>query len=225
MVEQPQMRTFRAINRNNQAIEAVNLSNFRTAQADPSASVVAGSLLSNLLSNLEMPVNVGVDINIDGNEAIEQILNSFRYQKNFNSLIINRTNEKLRRVGAFNQVGQWPFIDVEPKTVASRDFEGGTGGDAAMAANYKIGNAYFQFAISYPYLQFIPIPGFEEAAIGLGKTQESDNEPAESVFNNTHTAGDKTLTRPDYEVRALMTQEGNGDNNKLIWVFEVYYAQ
>ena len=209
-------------NRNN----SVNLNpiNPSVSTIDPTSTAAFIEALNSAAEIGEIITNLPISgsININANEAYEQILRSFRNVKNFNALIINKTNEDLIRVGSYNEVAIWPLSDIEAMTARKEDFEGGLGRDAAIAANYKIGNRYFQFAISFPYLQVVPL--IEQVAIGLENQQRGGNTPAKDLFKNTHTPDDKHRTASPYKARALMTQQGHGDDNKIIWIFEVSYA-
>lgn len=159
------------------------------------------------------PVRVEIKTSIDLNTTWEQIKDTFTFSQKFNIVIINKTNNKLKRVGAYNGSSNWPIGDVEGETAATLDFQGSVPlGTAAIAANYKLENEdiYFQFGASWPY--------FRSRGIGLDKFNDTGNRPAEKLFENLPNPNDKNTQVLGYKGRAFIAQDGD---NTIIWVFEV----
>ncbi|MEH2460482.1 hypothetical protein [Nostoc sp.] len=166
---------------------------------------------SNLHSNAHA---APLPISIDVNQTVDQILNNISFKTKFNILVINKTGGTLRRVGAYNDSGNWPVGDIESNTALPVEFEGNSITNSfSIASNYKINNGkYSQFVATWPTIG--------SRKIGLAAINQEGNGPAKSAWENTNDKNDKALNNSPYQARAFITGKGSS----VVWVYEVTQA-
>lgn len=156
---------------------------------------------------------MSASVAIDVNKTIDQILGNISFKTKFNLLIINKTGGPLKRVGTYNDSGNWPIGDIETGEARLEDsgFQGNSVTNSfSFASNYKTADGkYFQFVATWPTIG--------SRKIGLGAINQEGNDPAKAAWDNTNDSNDKAVDNPPYTARAFMTTKGDS----VVWVYEV----
>jgi hypothetical protein len=149
-------------------------------------------------------------VKVSANQTIAEILNSISFTGKFNILVINKTENPLRRVGAYHESGIWPIVDIEPNTAQADKI---TASDSfSTACNYE---ASSRIGIYFQFVAISPIIGSQK--IGLSGMNQSGNGPARSAWDRTDDRNDKLVNNNSYEARASLQKK----DSSLIWVYEV----
>ncbi|MEB3826239.1 hypothetical protein [Phormidium sp. CCY1219] len=115
----------------------------------------------------------------------------------FSFIIRNNTEALLKRTGAVNDSGAWPFEDIEPKTVVAKFLKAKS---FSFAAKYALPHREICIGCSYPLV------GYKKVAM------EWSADP-KITWDNMSNGEDKSA---DENRAYIMQKDGN-----YIWVFEV----
>lgn len=150
-------------------------------------------------------------VKIDVNKTIDQILNMMSFKTKFNIVVVNKTENNLTRVGAYNDSANWPVGDIEANSALQQEFEGNSMTNSfSFAANYELKDGkFFQLVATWPTI------GYRK--IGLGHENEGGNNPAKEAWDKTSDSNDKAANNSPYAARAFMKTKGDS----VIWVYEV----
>jgi len=133
------------------------------------------------------------------------------FKTKFNIVVINKTGDTLRRVGAHNDSGNWPVGDIEVDSAQLDDFQGNSITNSfSFGSNYKTADGkYFQFVATWPTIG--------SRKIGLDAINQDGNGPAKAAWDKTNDSNDKAANNAPYEARAFIKTKGDS----VIWVYEV----
>lgn len=161
-------------------------------------------------AHAQSPVGANVNIGVDVNTTIDQILKLITSTQDFQIVVSNQTGSPLIRVGAYNDLGNWPLGDVPPLTAQYRDWRE-SGGYLSFASNYAVGNTerFFQFGASWPYIG--------TRKINLCARNESGNKAARSCWDAMSNSDDKNLVNGQFTGRAMMAHK----NGRVQWIYQV----
>ena len=150
-------------------------------------------------------------VKVSPNQTIAEILNSISFTEKFNILVINKTENPLRRVGAYLESGSWSIGDIEPNTAQAENV--GSSDSFSIACNYEAsrGIVYFQFvAIS-------PIIGRQKIGLFSMDRYDSARKAWDWTDGGIGDTNDKLVKNHSYEARASLQKK----DRSLIWVYEV----
>ncbi|BAZ33087.1 hypothetical protein NIES4074_55970 [Cylindrospermum sp. NIES-4074] len=181
---------------------------------------VAFLVISQGSSNAQTRVPDKFDIATDVNTPVDKILRLVKYSEKFVIQVVNKTPYTLSRVGAYNYWANWPINEIEPFSIAGRQFSEGAKFPASgiiqkeglfsFASNYEIGKTgkFVQFSASWP-------PG--ERKIDIGVISQSGLNPAKKAWDKMSNHDDKFAKNEPFSVRAFMEQFGSS----IIWSYEL----
>lgn len=179
------------------------------------AKVCLALLLAITISfgGLSSPALAASSVGINANQSIDQILSNISFRERFNIVVINKTGEPLRRVGAYVNQGNWPLGDIEPNTATAERVDAGPNSYFSFAANYGTSDGKnFQFGASFP-----PIG---RRKIGLTPINQTGNGSARAAWDQMSDSSEKAVNNGDYLARAYIAQLGGS----TVWVYEVSKA-
>ncbi|HLP88773.1 MAG TPA: hypothetical protein VK184_09325 [Nostocaceae cyanobacterium] len=168
------------------------------------------------------PKTVGDNFNVatDDNTPVNKIIGQVKYSQKFVIQVVNKTPYTLSRVGAYNYWANWPIDEIEPFSIAGRQFSEGAKspvsgiiqkeGVFSFASNYEIGKTgkFVQFSASWPPT---------ERKIDIGVINESGLNPAKEAWHKMSNHDDKFAKNEPFSVRAFMEQSGSS----IIWSYEL----
>lgn len=154
---------------------------------------------------------MGLPISIDVNKTVDQILGNISFKTKFNIVVINKTGGTLRRVGAYNDSGNWPVGDIEVNNAQLEEFQGNSITNSfSFASNYKTADGqYFQFVATWPTIG--------SRKIGLNAINQEGTNAAKTAWDKTNDSNDKAVNNASYKARAFITTKGDS----VVWVYEV----
>ena len=161
--------------------------------------------------NAHAQFGANTNVPIDPNKTIDQILGLITTTQKFQIVIANQTGETLSRVGAYNDLSNWPLGDVPALTAQYRDWTESGAGYFNFAANYAVGNTgrFFQFGTSWPVIG--------RRKINLCSTNSPGNSPARQCWDQMSDSNDKNQVNGQFTGRAVMGYQ----NGRVQWLYPV----
>ncbi|MEH2322361.1 MAG: hypothetical protein V7K32_01905 [Nostoc sp.] len=152
-----------------------------------------------------------VSVNIDANKTFDEIVNGIRFDRKFSVLVANKTGKPLERVGAYNDLSNWPLGDIKPNTAVLQQFDGEPYSKSfSFASNYRVEpDKNIQLVAKFPVIG--------SRKIGLGAINQDGNQPAKQVWENTNDRDDKAVKNFPVEGRASIQYK----DGSSVWYYEV----
>jgi hypothetical protein len=154
---------------------------------------------------------IPIQVSIDVNQTIDQIIGLITSTQDFTLVVANQTPETLRRVGAYNNLSNWPLGDIPSLKAIGQDWKENGAGYFTFASNYAIGNTgkYFQFGASWP-----PVVSRK---INVCNLNQNGNAPAEKCWDQMSSSNDKTVTNGEFIANAQIRK----NDGAVLWFYQV----